>query len=177
VLNVAIRLGEQKGTDILLRSWAELSKHERLPDLVIVGDGPERSDLERLASRLGIGEATRFVGTLARPELVRLFQHAAFVVSASREETFGLAAVEALACGTPVVATRTGEARTFGPDLGLTVDPDDIEELGRAIAEMARTRQVYDSQHLHDEMGRRYGRDVVRRQLLALYGDLIRARS
>jgi glycosyltransferase involved in cell wall biosynthesis len=169
-LNVATRPGHDKGTDVLLRAWA--AADGTLPPLVIVGDGPERPRYEQLASELGI-VPPRFVGHLDRGALVEMLQNASFVVSSSRVESFGLAAIEALACGTPVVATRTGEAaRAVAPGLGLLVEPDDVEGMALAVSELARTFRSYDPVLLHEAMRARYGEEVVRDKLVGLYREV-----
>ena len=177
-LAVPTRLIEQKGIDVLLRAWAEAAKAVELPPLVIVGEGAERAALERLAAELEIARTTRFLGQRTRDQLAQLLQSSAFLVSSSREETFGLVVAEALACGTPVVATRTGEAaRMVGSELGLLVEPGDVRGLALAIAEMARSYRGYDPQQLHEQMGRLYGAENVRRELLELYREVIGRRA
>jgi N-acetyl-alpha-D-glucosaminyl L-malate synthase BshA len=74
--------------------------------LVMVGDGPDRAAGEALARELGIADAVAFVGE--QREVVPLLQRAELFLLPSAEESFGLAALEAMACGVPVVASRVG---------------------------------------------------------------------
>jgi glycosyltransferase involved in cell wall biosynthesis len=126
------RLDRQKGFDLLLQAFA------RLPDtdlaLVILGEGPERGRLEALAGELGIGPRLLMPGFVRNPWAC-IARAAVFVLS-SRWEGFASVLVEAMACGTPVVATdcewgpreivRDGEA-------GLLVRVDDPDSLAAAI--------------------------------------------
>jgi len=103
------RLDPIKGIELLLESVAAL----RTPaQLVVVGGNPDGDpEVERLRDRaatLGLAERAHFPGAVPQPELVRYYRAADALVVTSRYESFGLAAVEALACGTPVVAAPVG---------------------------------------------------------------------
>jgi D-inositol-3-phosphate glycosyltransferase len=109
VLLSVCRLDPIKGTDLLLESAAAM----RTPTtLVLVGGDPEGDpELERLrlrARELGLGERVRLPGAEAQERLPLHYHAADALVVASRYESFGLVAVEALACGTPVVAAHVG---------------------------------------------------------------------
>jgi glycosyltransferase involved in cell wall biosynthesis len=176
-LNVAIHLGEAKGTDVLLRAWASARERGPLPELVIVGDGSDRPAMEALARDLGLDGACSFVGLKSRKELLPLLRDAAFLVSASRSENVAGVVTEAIACGTPVVSTRTGEPAGYVKDgIGLLVEPGDVEELACAVSSMAAEHARYDQGHLHEFMRGLYGVDAVRTQLVALYREVLAGR-
>ncbi len=97
-------------------------------------DSPQ-SEATRWARELGCGERLHLAGRVPTDELVHLYRRAALVVVPSRYEGFGLPAVEAMACGTPVVTTSAGalpEVVSVGGG-GVTVSPDDPEALAKAI--------------------------------------------
>ncbi len=102
--------------------------------LVLVGvDRGEGGRLDELARRLGHPEALRFAGVPGDETLVDLYRRAAALVYPSRYEGFGLPVLEAMACGTPVVAARAGALpEVVGPAAPL-VDPDDVEGFARAL--------------------------------------------
>lgn len=79
-----------------------------LPDatLLIAGDGPERPRLEALGRKLGVEDRVRFLGVVAQPELARYYNAADALVLASSREGWANVLLEAMACGTPVVASR-----------------------------------------------------------------------
>jgi N-acetyl-alpha-D-glucosaminyl L-malate synthase BshA len=81
---------------------------ERVPDatLVLIGDGPTRTGVEALARELGVIESTRFLGE--QSDVVPALQAASVFLFPSETESFGLAALEALSCAVPVIASRTG---------------------------------------------------------------------
>ncbi|HEX6798709.1 MAG TPA: glycosyltransferase [Ktedonobacterales bacterium] len=103
------RLDPIKGIDLLLESVAQMRERARL---VIVGGNPDGDpELQRLRGRadeLGIGSRVALPGAVPQPDLVRYYRAADLLALTSRYESFGLAAVEALACGTPVVASAVG---------------------------------------------------------------------
>jgi D-inositol-3-phosphate glycosyltransferase len=108
ILLFAGRLDPFKGPDILLRAAALMREEAQI---VIAGGKPgdqDVSQLQSLAEELGISQRVRFLGARPRAEMPLLYSAADVTVVPSFHESFGLAAVESLACGTPVVATRAG---------------------------------------------------------------------
>ncbi len=126
----------QKGFDVLLDVWAEVRRAlPEAPDLVIAGDGPERSALETQACSLGLDGSVVFFGRCDRATTVSLFAACVAFVLPSRHEPFGIVNLEAMAAGTPVIATRVGGVPEIITDErdGLLVAPDDSAECAKAI--------------------------------------------
>ncbi len=113
ILVFAGRLDPFKGPDLLLRAAALMQKEARV---VIVGgnrtDDKELQHLRELAEELHITQRVCFPGSRSREEMPLVYSAADVTVVPSYHESFGLAAVESLACGTPVVATRAGGLTT-----------------------------------------------------------------
>jgi glycosyltransferase involved in cell wall biosynthesis len=133
------RLIPEKRVDLLLRAVARLPRGHG-PLLTVVGDGPERETLRRLAAELGIGEAVAFRGFLATPEEVwRELGSARIAVQPSRREGFGMFPLEAMAAGLPVVYCRSSESAVAGIVRdgveGLEVEPHP-EALAAALARL-----------------------------------------
>lgn len=139
------RIQPLKAPDVLLRAAARLvaaepARRERL--VVAVVGGPSGTGLEHpeslaeLADELGISDVVRFVPPVGRDELVDWYAAASLVCVPSYNESFGLVAVEAQACGTPVVAAQVGglvTAVAHGRS-GLLVDGHDPAEWATAVA-------------------------------------------
>ena len=133
VLVAVGRLVPEKGFDVLLRALQEVRKSFPATRLMVIGEGPSRPILERLASELNLDQAVVWMGFLKNP-----FPHmsrAQILVAPSRWESFGNAVAEAMALGVPVIATRCG-----GPEdliesglTGILVPVDDVQALARAI--------------------------------------------
>jgi N-acetyl-alpha-D-glucosaminyl L-malate synthase BshA len=102
--------------------------------LVLIGDGPERREVEALVAHLGLGPYVRFLGLM--PRVSELLARADLFLLPSQTESFGLAALEALASGVPVVASAVGGLPEVVRDgvTGLLVPPAQPRELARAIA-------------------------------------------
>jgi len=141
-------LVRRKGIDVLLEALALLAAdgRARLPRVWIVGQGPERPALEARSAELGLGASVRFLGR--RAEVGDLFAACDLVCMPSRAEGLGVAALEAMAAGRAVLASRTGglaEAVVDGRT-GVLVSPDDpaalAEGLGALLADPARAARL-----------------------------------
>ncbi len=126
---------EKKGLDVLLRAFASIANLHRQLKLVLVGDGPLRKELQDLATSLELNGQVSFAGSRDRTDVAGFLHGCEVFVLPSRSEPFGIAIIEAMACGKPVVATKTGgipEIIENGHD-GLLVEPDNAAELADAI--------------------------------------------
>ena len=181
------RLSAEKGVDDLLRAIRQV------PDvrLVIAGDGPQRSELEELAVRLGLSKlgsnnvgstSVEFVGHVGARERDALMAQSRFTVLPTHAyETLGKAILESYAQGRAVVATDIGSRREFVRDgeTGLLYRCGDVNELAQTIALLAANPAMA------HEMGRA-GREMVRNEytpekryekLAGLYEELIRTKG
>jgi glycosyltransferase involved in cell wall biosynthesis len=167
------------GVDLLIRAFARLapSYTAQALRLRLVGDGPQRAELQALAVTLGVGDRVDFVGAVPHAQVPAELRRLDVFVAASRQESFGVAVLEASAAGLPVVATRVGGLpEVVDPGVtGLLVAPDDVPALAGAIA------QLLDDGALRQRMGRA-GRDWVAahyawpgsvQTMLALYRRLL----
>ena len=108
--------------------------------LVMVGDGPERLDAEREARELGVAEDVRFLGRL--DPVAPILAATDLFVLPSQTESFGLAALEAMACGAPVLASRIGglpEVVVDGVN-GILEPPGSVEAMARRAIEVLKDR-------------------------------------
>ena len=120
----------------LLRAWATLAEPLRAAHRLVLagGDVLRRPALQALAASLGLAEGVGFPGVVDDADLPALYGGAALVVLPSLAEGFGLPALEAMACGAPVLAGCRGGLPEVVGDAGLLVDPEDERALAGAIA-------------------------------------------
>ncbi len=144
------RVQPLKGPDVLLKAAARLLQAEpglrRVLQVVIVG-GPsgrqQRADPDRmreLAAQLGIGDLVRFEPPCPQEELACWYRAATVMLAPSHSESFGLVALEAQACGTPVVAASVGGLRTVVRDgeSGVLVDGHDPGEWAAVLGQLVQ---------------------------------------
>ncbi|HWF06976.1 MAG TPA: N-acetyl-alpha-D-glucosaminyl L-malate synthase BshA [Bryobacteraceae bacterium] len=125
-----------------IRILAEVRKHADVR-LLMVGDGPDRGPAEHLASTLGVKDHVEFLGKQNHVE--RLIRLAHVILMPSEMESFGLAALEAMACGVPGVSTRVGgvpELITDGVD-GYLEEVGDIPRLAARVTELVTDSSLH----------------------------------
>jgi glycosyltransferase involved in cell wall biosynthesis len=125
------RLAEQKGVDVAVRALARIREREPAAVLVVLGEGPERPRLEAMA-----GEGVYLPGRVG--DVASWYRRAEVLVHPARWEGFGLALLEAMLAGKPVVATDVSSAPEIvaGGETGLLVPPDDPAALADAVLEL-----------------------------------------
>lgn len=128
-----------------VRAFAEVRK-EVDAELVMAGDGPDRGPAEQLARELGVNERVRFLGKQDHMERLIPRMHALHLPSET--EAFGLAALEAMACGVPPVSTRAGGV----PDLITDGKDGFMEPVGDVGKQAARLMQLLSDRGLHERM-------------------------
>jgi glycosyltransferase involved in cell wall biosynthesis len=131
VLLAVCRLEPQKGLDVALRALPGIVAQHPDAQLVVLGEGPQRAELERLARSLGV--PAHFLGRV--PDVTAWLRRAELLVHPARWEGFGLALLEAMLAARPVVATNVSSIPEIVVDgeTGLLVPPDDAEALAVAI--------------------------------------------
>lgn len=138
------RLIERKGIDVLIEAFVKLdqTKFSEL-QLVIVGEGPEKDKLVRLATQHFMQTSVRFLGHVSVYDLPSLYAGAEIFLLTPRpivkdEEGFGIVYLEAAAAGTPAIATNSGGAREAVQHqiTGLIVRPNDVTGVREAIVQL-----------------------------------------
>jgi len=137
------RLHRVKGVDVLIEAAEKVVVRRKL-QFLIVGEGEETPVLRMLVKKKAIEEFVRFEGKKSGEELQRLMGEAEVLVLPSRSEAFPLTVVEALASGTPVIASEVGgvpEIIRNGRE-GILVPPDDPEALAKAILSLMKNNDL-----------------------------------
>ncbi|MFH1851118.1 MAG: glycosyltransferase [Candidatus Neomarinimicrobiota bacterium] len=169
-------LRPEKRIDLLLQALALLENSTVTTRLIVAGSGPEQVRLQDMSRRLGLAERVEFVGYQQPAEIRTLLQRSQALVLPSTVETFGVALIEAQACGLPVIATRCGGPEAIVlPETGLLVDCDNIAALAagmdKMIAEYTRFRPELIRASAHQRYGAQAYSDTYRRLLTEISGN------
>jgi teichuronic acid biosynthesis glycosyltransferase TuaC len=169
-----------KGIDVLLRAMAKLAQMGHPGRLVLAGGSYYRNTRlqeERLraqSSELGLDDRVQFLGRQSPAHVSRLMAESGVVVLPSRAESFGAVLVEALACGTPVVATRCGGPEDIVIDgVGELVEVEDADALASALARTLDHPSRYAPEQLRRYAVERFGWDRVVTDIDRIYRDAV----
>ena len=185
VVSFVGRIQPHKGPEVLIRATSELVKHSPLMRHKLIvniiggasGANTEEVDrLKELTTWLGIDDVVRFAPPVARGDLAQWYRAADLVVVPSYSESFGLVALEAQSCGTPVVATAVGGLRTAVADgiSGVLVDGHDPKAWSSVIARLLQEpqRRVLLSMGAIEHASH-FGWDATARGTLDIYDQVI----
>jgi len=163
-------LVSEKGHDLAIEALSRL----QCCRLVLVGDGPRRPHLEALATRCGVGDRVSFMRSMPQQALVDAYAAADVLVHPSLREGWPNVVLEALACGTPVVATLAGGIREIVRDAasGIVVEDRSAESLARAIDSLLAAPPARESVR---QCAMSLGWSGVARQCLRVLADAARA--
>lgn len=130
------RLFPKNGVEYLVRAVPAIVRALDV-DVAVVGDGPERARLESLARRLGVADRIHFAGPRPHAEMPETLRAADLVVVPSLMEASSVAALEAMACGVPVAASRVGGLPEIVDDsVGALFEPADPESLASTVVRL-----------------------------------------
>lgn len=146
------------GPDVLLRAMDIIKGRDVHVELSIAGEGEMTAELKRLTTRLGLDDRVRFVGFVENEQIYEFIaeHHVMVMPSILESESFGVAVLEAAACGRPTVASRVGGVSEVIRDgeTGLLVTPKDPQALADGILKLVESRD------LREEMGKKARRLV-----------------
>lgn len=147
------RLRKYKCVHLLIKAMTKVRDSVPGARLVIIGDGPYKAELERLATALGLSDVVEFKGHVSSNEKVKLLCQAAVMANPSPKEGWGLTVVEANACGVPVVASRSpGLVDSIRDgETGFLVEHGNVEQLAQKMVEIL----------LNEELRKRLSRGAI----------------
>lgn len=168
------RLIPEKCFDMLIRAVANIS----LPlQLSIIGNGSEKDKLQRLTNKLHMEDRIHLLGHKSKQEIVALLQNSDIFVLPSQSETFGVAYIEALACGLPIIATDCGGPRDIvTSNNGLLVPINDQRALEQAIIQMSSNIHSYNKKAIADDCQNRFSSDNVAKLITQILEQTIKAK-
>jgi glycosyltransferase involved in cell wall biosynthesis len=171
------RVSYEKNIDQVLKAFAIFSK--RIPEaiLMIIGDGPEKKNLEELAKRLCIESKTKFTGFLNGQELLKAMQASDIFVTASKSENMPLSVLEAMAAGLPVVAAAEKGLPEIVKDgvNGFLVEADRPDLMAHKLYKLASQPKLMLKFGMASQTeARQYSKEAVTQKLVNSYNQLIK---
>lgn len=168
-------LTAEKGMDTLIKAMQLLQQQ---PDcscrLRIGGEGKERKRLEQMTRDAGLTSFIHFTGRLTQEEVRKEMQQAHAFVHPSRMESFGIVLLEAMACGLPVIATRSGgPEQIIKAELGLLCERDNAQALADCIIHLMSHYQAYHAANIRAHIINHYGTKVISRQYTGIYKQIL----
>lgn len=162
-----------KRFDLLVDSFAEAFKEDDTTVLDIIGDGMERSNLQQRITSTGMAGRITLHGLKTRTEIAGILHGCDAFVLLSDKETFGVAYVEALQAGRPVIATACGGPQDFiTADDGLLVPVNDKDAAILALKQLRTHTNDYDGKTISQRCRTRFSPAAIARQLSTLYDSL-----
>lgn len=125
------RLIKRKGLNYLLRAFARIKKNGF--SLWVVGDGPEKKKLNKLCQKLKISQSVKFLGIVARQDLVKIYQQAAIFVLPSLNEGMSNAFLEAISSGLAVIVTNVGDSKKIIRGNGIIIRRHSVKSITKAL--------------------------------------------
>lgn len=163
-----------KRPELLIRAFSTI--HTMYPDsfLEIIGNGPLFPELSNLVDTLKLSECVYFRGIISRKEIANIYRHCDCFVLPSIRETFGVACVEALASGLPVISTRCGGPEEFiTSDNGLLIDVDNLNVLIDAMKYMYENAEEYDTGVIINSVQDKYCDAAVAKSITDYYNKIL----
>lgn len=168
-------LEKNKGMDLLLEAFGRLIDSGADAHLTICGSGSEKEALEAQAKELSCAGRVTFTGAVPREKIGEYLAESHAFVLASRVETFGVAFVEAMACGLPIVMAKTAAWRMLAlPETGLAVEVGDKDGLADAMASIMENYGAYDPDTIREICRGCFSEKAVCEQLTAVYESVVR---
>jgi glycosyltransferase involved in cell wall biosynthesis len=168
------RIDQKKNIGLLIRAFALLRNQFGFDGhLVFVGEEYRKSqvpDLHNLVASLNLLPYIRFVGAIPDLDLRAMYGAALVSVFCSLHEGFGIVALEAMACGTPLVVTPAGAVLEAVGNGAMVVPPDDANKLAETLSNIIRTPALYDKLRKYGiQQANKFSWKISARQTLSLY--------
>jgi glycosyltransferase involved in cell wall biosynthesis len=164
-----------KGIDLLLDAFAILQRSYANTKLIIAGSGKMDELLKKKTDDLNLNNHVVFLGQLSKEQVRENMQMADVFVLPSRFEAFGVVIIEAMACGLPVIATKSGgpEDIISNENVGILVELNNPIALAKAMENMYNNYLNYDKTKIREYVIEHFSTDVIIQQYINVFNQLI----
>ncbi len=167
-------LTKNKALDTLIEAFAKAFSECPQVSLTIFGEGEMRNELEALIKRYKLEKQIKLPGLAERVDIAKVLAQSDCFILVSLSETFGVAYIEALAAGLPVIAARCGGPEDFiNDENGLFVEKGDISQTASAMEYMVNNPGKYNKQTISEYIKGRYSGEIIAAQLIECYKNVL----
>lgn len=166
-------LQSNKRMGLLIEAFYKAFNGNKKIRLYIFGDGPERAKLEKMIIKYGMKEQIFLMGLVDRKVIASKMKESHCFILASKHETFGVAYIEAMAMGLPVIATKCGGPEDFiTEDNGILIPVDDVNALVQAMKWMYENIEKYDRKDISKDIIEKFSPGAISRKIINVYKDV-----
>jgi glycosyltransferase involved in cell wall biosynthesis len=168
-------LDYNKNQELLIRSFARLVRDELDVELIIAGDGAMKNRLKKITADLNLDKYIKFLGRISQSEIQRIMLDADCFVLSSNIETFGVVLIEALACGLPLIATKSGGPEDIINDSnGILIEIGNQNALEDAMLHIYQNSDKYKKESLREDARMRFGSDAFIKNVSSYYKQALK---
>lgn len=166
-------LKENKGVKELIDAFYKCFKDKLEVKLEIIGEGVEREALLNQIVDLNLSNQVELVGAIGRDKIRKYLDNADAFVLPSKYETFGIAYIEALACGLPIIATKCGGPEDFFvEDLGYMIEVDNEAQLVKAMKDMVLNLNNFNPQKISEYISSKFSKEIIVNDIQKVYNEI-----
>lgn len=163
-----------KRMDLTIKAFYKSFKDYPNVTLTIFGDGPKKKDLKEIINKYKLKEKVKLKGLSSREDIAREYEKSDCFVLPSRTETFGVAYIEALAMGLPVISTKCGGPEAFvDSESGILIEVDNEKELIESMKYMYENIDIYNKKSISNKTKNEFSGEVVAKKIIEVYKNLL----
>jgi len=172
-IHISSLIEKEKNVSGILRAFKMAFSFNPNLELVIVGEGENKINLQKLALELNIADDVIFKGRLTGDELVKTIDECNALLMFSHYETFCLVNIEAFACGKPVITSNAGAIPSYMNErLGIMVEKNDEKKLSEAILKFAKNPSIYNVEYIRS-FAQNFSYEKIGKRLNDIYNETL----
>lgn len=163
-----------KRMDLLIKSFNEAFNTNDNVELYIYGDGPEKEKLQRMIKNYNLSNKVYLMGLADRKQIARKMVESDCFILLSKRETFGVAYIEAMAMGLPVIASMSGGPESFiNKSNGIILDKTDINSVANAMKQICNKIHYYNRDHISKQIINKFSPEAIGQKLTDIYSNIL----
>ena len=166
-------LTKNKRMDLLIECFYKAFGNDNKYMLYICGSGEEKENLLNEIKRLNCENNVKLLGSVSRKKIFDIFQHSDFFILLSKKETFGVAFVEAMASGLPVLSTKSGGPEEFiNEKVGILLE-DDKDYIVSKMRDITSNERKYNRSYISNYASENFSPEAITNELIEVYSELL----